>query len=255
MSTILAPFHGLYKPAAVAAGGPGGVATDLQLWIDASQETGFSNGDQVTTAQDWSGNNRDATGVVDNVLKPSYRATDGPNSLPAFRLQNEITDEGGYFSLPNFLSGSAGQHFCVVKLDADPQSADSHAGPPLGNWGTASSVSLYPNNPDNIIYSSWGNTVRRATVDPTPSMANWHVYEERSAANDWSNWLNGSMLFQTFTNTVAWGTNPRIGSHSVGGVSTLFGMIAEVIFYNRILTGGEITAIYSYLNTKYSFSL
>lgn len=238
----------------VSGGNPLGI-TDLQLWIDASQETGFSNGDEVTTAQDWSGNNRDATGAILNVLLPSYRATDGPNSLPAFRLVDEVTDEGGYFTLPNFLAGSAGHHFSVVKLDADPQALDSHAGPPLGNWGTATAESLYPNNPDNIIYSSWGRTTRIPTVDPTPSLANWHVYEERTAANDWSNWLNGVMLFQTLTNTVAWGTGPRIGSHSVGGITTLFGMIAEVIFYNRALTSGEIQIIYDYLEEKYLITL
>lgn len=249
MSMLVNPF--LF---AVAGNDPLGIS-DLQLWIDASQETGFSNGDEVSTAQDWSGNNRDATGAIFSVLLPTYRATDGPNSLPAFRCVDETTDEGGYFTLPNFLSGSAGHHFAVVKLDGDPQALDSHAGPPLGDWGTASSASLYPNNPDNIIYSSWGSTIRRATVDPTPSLANWHVYEERTALNDWSNWLNGVMLFQELTNTVAWGTGPKIGRHSVGGVTTMFGMIAEVIFYNRALTGGEITTIYTYLNDKYGFSL
>ena len=241
-------------PAAAGVVGPGGV-TGVQLWIDASQETGFSNGDEVSTAQDWSGNGRHATGVVFNVLKPTYRATDGPNSMPAFRIMNEVNDQGGYFTLPNFLSGAAGHHLSVVKLDGDPQALDSHAGPPLGDWGSASSTSLYPNNPDNIIYSSWGRTTRIATVDPTPSLANWHVYEERSAAGHWSNWLNGVMLFQTSTNTVAWGTAPKIGHHSVGGISTLFGMIAETVFFNRILDSGDLAAIYAEWNDKYAFSL
>lgn len=239
----------------VVGGDPSGIP-DLQLWIDASQETGFSNGDQVTTAQDFSGNNRNATGVINNILLPTYRATDGPGGLPAFRIMLETTDEGGYFTLPNFLSGTAGHHFSVVKLDGDPQAFDSHAGPPLGDWGTASSTSLYPNNPDNIIYSSWGTTIRRATADPVVSLANWHVYEERTAANNWSNWLNGIQLIPPVSpNTVAWGTSPKIGHHSVGGIATLFGMIAEVIFYNRALTSGEIQTVYDYLNDKYAFSL
>jgi hypothetical protein len=227
--------------------------SDLQLWIDASQETGFSNGDEVTTAQDWSGNNRDATGLVNSVLLPTYRATDGPNSLPAFRCQNISTLQGGSFTLPNFLSGSAGHHFTVVKLDIEPI-LDARSGPPLGDWGTASSPGVYANSSDGIIYSQWGSTIRRATANP-PALTNWHVYEERTAANDWSNWFDGTMLFQTFTNTVAWGVGPEIGRCNLGGVQTLYGMIAEVIFYNRVLTGGEVTAVYDYLNTKYAFSL
>lgn len=232
--------------------GPSGIS-DLQLWIDADQETGFSNGDQVSTAQDWSGNNRDATGAIDNTLLPTYRATDGPNSLPAFRCQNNVGTQGGYFTLPNFLSGSAGHHFAVVKLDVEVPTT-SRAGPPLGDWGTASNVSVYPNT-DGVIRSTWGSTVRHITVDPSDSLIVWHVYEERTDSNDWSNWLNGVMLDQKLTNTVAWGTGPKIGRHTLGGTATLYGMIAEIIFYNRALTSGEITTIYTYLNNKYGFSL
>lgn len=240
-------------PAAVG-GGPGGV-TGVQLWIDASQETGFSNGDEVSIAQDWSGNNRDATGVVNNILLPTYRASDGPNGTPAFRCQNNATTQGGAFNLPDFLTGSAGQHFSVVKLDIIPPN-DPRAGPPLGDWGTAPQENLYPNDGDGIIYSKFGSTVRHGTgVPPAGVLTSWHVYEERSAANDWSNWFNGVMLFQTFTNTVAWGGAPKMGRGTVGGTSTLYGMIAEVIFYNRILTGGEVADIYDYLETKYLITL
>lgn len=35
--------------------------TGLQMWFDITQETGYANDDAVTTWQDWSGNNRDAT--------------------------------------------------------------------------------------------------------------------------------------------------------------------------------------------------
>lgn len=250
MSMLVNPFW-----LAAGADDPLGIP-DLQLWIDASQETGFSNGDQVSTAQDWSGNNRDATGVVNNILLPTYRASDGPNGTPAFRCQNNATTQGGAFDLPaGFLSGTAGHHFSVVKLDVIPPN-DPRAGPPLGDWGTAPQENLYPNDGDGIIYSKFGSTVRHGTgVPPAGVLTSWHVYEERSAANDWSNWFNGVMLFQTFTNTVAWGGAPKMGRGTVGGTSILYGMIAEVIFYNRALTSGEITSTYSYLNDKYAFSL
>lgn len=251
MSTVL-------HQALIASYGSGGSSPDelgdLQLWIDASQETGFSNGDEVSTAQDWSGNNRDATGAINNVLKPTYRATDGPNGLPAFRCQNNDTTEGGYFTLPDFLSGTAGHHFTILKLDIEPDT-NSRSGPPLGDWGSATTTEFYGFPADGKIYSAWGSDTWRGTVDPAVALTNWHVYEERTAAGAWSNWIDAVQQFTTATNTVGWGAAPKIGHHGISGISTLYGMIAEVIFYNRTLTGDEILEVYAYLNDKYAFSL
>jgi len=255
MSIVLPAYQGCFKPvAAVGGSGPGGV-TGLEFWLDASQETGFSNGDEVSTAQDWSGNNRDATGVVSAVLKPTYRATDGPSGLPAFRMQSNATEQGGYFTLPDFLNGfTAGHHFTVVKLDIEPDS-NSRAGPPLGDWGTSTLPEFYTLPSGGKIWSEWGSTVRHETVNPTADLTLWHVYEERSASGVWSNWIDGAMQFSTGTNTVSWGTAPKIGRHGIGGITTLFGMIAEVLFYDRVLDSSEIQAIYDYLETKYAITL
>lgn len=248
-SVIRVPY-----PAAAGGTGPGGFIEGLQLWIDADQETGFSDGDQVTTAQDWSGNGRHATGVVDDTLKPTYRATDGPDGLPAFRLQSNATEQGGYFTLPDFLSGSAGHAFAIVKLDIIPDS-NSRAGPPLGDWGTANLPEFYTLPSGGKIWSEFGSTVRHETVDPIATLTNWHVLEHRTAVGAWSLWIDGVEEFSTGTNAVAWGNAPKIGRHGIGGITTLFGMIAESFFYNRTLDAGEIAGRYAYLNDKYAFSL
>lgn len=229
---------------------------DLQLWLDATQETGFSNGDEVFTAQDWSGNNRDATGVIGNVLRPTYRATDGPNSLPAFRLQNDATQEGGGFDLPNFLTSyTEGHHFTVVKCDLDPNSINSRSGPVLGDWGTALLGEFFGFPADGKIYSFFGSNTRHTTVDPAAALNVWGVYEERSAANAWSNWWNGVQLDAKVVNTVAWGTTPKIGYRITSGTATLYGMFQQSLFFSRVLNAGEITTVYDYIEGVTTISL
>lgn len=208
----------------------------------------------MNTAQDWSGNNRDVTGVVGNTLKPTYRSTDGPNSQPAFRLFSNATTEGGYFTVPDFLTSyTAGHYLAVVKLDIEP-SIISRCAPPLGDWGSDTTGDLYHFPTDNKIYDAWGSTVRKASSSVSPTLTNWLVYEVRSASGAWSNHFDGVQLFSTGTNTVGWSTVPKVGATTTNA-NRLWGMIAEIVFYNRVLNGGEITTIYDYFETKYGITL
>lgn len=235
------------------AGGPGGLS-DFQLWYDAAQETGFSNGDEMSTVQDWSGNNRDGTGVVDNVLKPTYRSSDGPNSNPCFRLMSNTTSQGGHFTVPDFLTGfTAGHYFAVVKLDIDP-AIISKCAPPLGDWGSNTTGDLYPFPTDNKIYDAWGSNARKTTVDPSQDLKVWHVYEVRSASGAWSNYIDGSQLFTTGTNTVGWSTVPKVGGTQTNS-NRLFGMIKEILFYSSVKSGADLTTIYDYLETENGITL
>jgi hypothetical protein len=236
----------------VTGGGPDDIP-DIEWWMDASQETGFSNGDEMSTVQDWSGNARHGTGEINNVKKPTYRATDGPNSLPAIRFQNNATFEGGNFLLPNFLTAfTVGHAFAVVKLDIEP-GITSRAGPIFGDWGTGAGE-VYPSVADNIIRNSFGSNATKTTGDPA-ALTNWHVYEVRSGSGHWSDYHNRTQLFTTATNTVAWGTAPRLGQRRQIGTSTLYGMMAEVLFYSRILDTDEVDTIYEAWNDKYGFAL
>lgn len=255
----------IVNPFAFGAGG-GGVSdsgpeliANLELWLNANSIMGFSDGDQITTWEDDSGNNRDATAVQLISWKPKYRSTAGPNSKPAVQLGTDNPEEGGYFTLADFLTGfTAGHVFVVVKTDVDPSTAVDRAGPPTQFGSQNSNADLYPFHSDGDVYDSFGSTVRKSTGDRDTSLATWHLYEARTASGAWSLRINGATsgndFFSTVTNTVGWKTAPRIGSHSLSDTH-LCGHIAEVIFYSRVLDETETGDIYDYLETKYGITL
>lgn len=242
----------------VAGDGPLGVP-GLQLWYDAPQETGFSNDEEMDTVTDFSGNGRHGTGVIGNVLKPKWMATGGPNSMPVFRMADIGSLEGGRFDVPDFLTSyTAGHAFVVVKLDQEPD-VNSRAGPCLGDWGSSALGEFYGLPSGSANFDGFGSTTRHATGAQDTARTNWLVYENRTASAAWSRRINGATaandLFSTGTNTVGWSTIPKVGGRSIGGVTQLYGLIAEVVFFSRVLDAGEITTIYSYFNDKYGFSL
>lgn len=229
--------------------------TNLELWLKAdSLAVGDSN--QISTWVDSSGNGRDATGVIGSALtKPKLRSTLGPNSMPTVEMAITNSTSGPWFTLPNFLTGfSAGHIFAVVQINFDPPSSvNARCGPPFGDFGSAGDE-YFPFFSDSKIYDAFGSTVRKTTVNPTPSLTSWRLYESRSASAAWSNHLDGTQLFTTATNTVGWSTTPFIG-HSTTSNKVLDGYISEIILYSRVLSGGEITTIKAYITAKYLLTL
>lgn len=233
----------LVNPFAFGGGGgtPPGPETiaDLEFWADASQESGFSNGDQMNAVQDWSGNNRDGTGVARGGIKPTFRTTDGPTAGAAFRFGQNSAD-GGHFSLPDFLTGfSAGHGFAVIKWD----SATGESSPPFSTWGSAGD-GYYIFEPNDHIYDPFATSVRKDDITPNTAINLWHLYECRSAAGAWSLWQNGVQLHSTGTNTVAFSSAPLIGG-TAG--RPCIGLSRTMFFYSRILNAGEITSIYDWV--------
>lgn len=259
MSFLVNPF---IEQAVSFGPGPSSLA-NLELWLDAFQITGLANGAQISTWSDSSGNNRNATGLVGTgTTKPKYRSSLGPNSRPTVEMAAATDTTGPWFSLPNFLTGfTAGDMFAVVILNADPPSTlAQRCSPAFGDFGSAGDE-YFPNHhlgggTAGVIFDAFGSTVRKQTVNPTPSLAFWRVYESRSASGAWSNHLDGVQLFSTATNTVGWSTAPFIG-HSSTNNKHLNGYISEIIFFSRVLndTTERKAVIHAYLNTKYGFSL
>jgi hypothetical protein len=182
---------------------------------------------------------------------PKFKQTAGPNSYPAIRMVASAL--GGWFALPNFLTGyPAGDFFAVVELDADPPAGTAEA-PPHGDWGTAGDA-YYPWSNNGNIYDDFGTNTRKDNI-AVASLAQWRVYEARTAPGAWSNHLDGTQLHTTASNTVAWSTAPFIGHTATNG-KYLHGLIAEVIFYSSVLSNTDRwNTIHTYLNNKYAFSL
>lgn len=256
MSFIINPYR-----FAVAGGGgpqPSDVA-NLELWLKADAITGLSDGAQITTNwPDSSGNSRNATAVAGGTgNKPTWQATAGPNSMPAVKPKGAgSTDDAGWFTLPNFMTGfTAGDIFVVMQKITKSSAVPSRCGPPLGDWGSTTD-DYFCFQGDSKIYDGTGSSLRKTTVDPGDITTNAFVYEVRTASGAWSNYKNGTQLFTTATNTVAFGSAPFVG-HTTTNAKLYDGFISEIIFYSRVLddTTERKAVIHAYLNTKYGFSL
>lgn len=244
-------------------GDPGGTLptsiSNLQLWLKANNTQFNGVADDTEISGDWndsSGNSRNVTAVAAGIPStfPKFKQTGGPNSYPAIRMVTAVGSRpGGWFTVPNFLTGyTSGNIFCVVKLDADPPSSTNANAPPHGDWGTAGD-DYYPFTNDGNIYDGFGSNARKNSI-AAGSLAQWRVYECRTASGAWSNHLDGTQLHSTGSNTVAFGTAAFIG-HTAINSKYLEGLIAEIIFYSVVLSSGDRFSLHGYLNSKYGFSL
>lgn len=243
------------SPSAPSFGDGPDTITDLELWLDAFQIVGLSNDQEITTWEDESGNNRDATGVLITDFKPRYRTTDGPSSMPAVRLVSGAEgDKGGYFTLPNFLTSfTAGHGFAVVKMD----SGNDNSTPAMSDFGTGTNFANFYAFSDNRIFNDFGSTVHQEVPNGytgTHPVTVWHIFEVRATASAWSARIDGDQVHFTGTNTVAWSTTPFIGHRALdNGFSR--GLVAEVFMYSRILNGTEYTTIKDYILAKYNITM
>lgn len=230
----------------------------LQLWLKANntQFAAFTDGQQISgTWNDSSGNSRNGTAVQagSTPTYPKFLQTSGPNSYPAIRMVQSGTILGGWFTLPNFLTGyTAGDYFAVVKMDASPTANDGAT--PLGDWCSGTDDSYMTYTGDGKLYDQWGTTARKDAITIT-GLNSWFVYEARTASAAWSCLKNGTSLFSTGTNTVGFGSAPKV-ARVTGGSKWLEGMIAEIIFYNSVISSSDrFNTVHTYLNNKYAFSL
>lgn len=243
------PGNGIVGPRPIGGCGtpPSGIS-GLQLWLDATA-LALSDGDQVSTWADCSGNSNDATGVTVST-KPIYKATLGPSSKPTVLMVDDSgTPVGGYFSLPNAFGSlpSANIYAVVQKTVANDNSA-----PPFADFGSdTSSGDLYAFS-DARIFSAFGSTARKDCGNGyTANITTWCLAEARSASGAWSFWLNGTQIFSTGTNTVGWSSAPFIGHRSAGNAN-MRGYISEVGLYTSL---DNYTNFKSYINTKWGITL
>lgn len=210
------------------------------LWVRASDLTG-SDGDQITTWTDQSGNTNNLTGA--GSAKPLLRTTAGPTGGKAVEFQGT-----GYFSLSNIMSAAAaGEVFVVIKRDADNNG--------LWAWGSDA------NNSDEahytfggVVYESFGKATNdRSNFTPTPTVTNWNVYNVWSASNDWAAYINGRSGITDATNTVTWTSTPRVGLGRKNSADDIFfdGYMAELIVFRSKLSGTDRDAVHAYLYSTY----
>lgn len=198
------------------------------LWtrLKAHDIVGLSDNDAVTTWEDSSTNNKDGTGAGG----PTWQ-TNELNGKAIVRFDG-VDDR---FTLPDASALTASTVFLVVKLVADPPTSGKTG---LWDFGSAAGSGQSTHFPwtDGVIYDEWGTTARKSTVNPTPALTSWRLYEVISAASNWRSFLDGTSLFTTATNTVGFSTTPRLGSSF--DASTTYWLdadVAEFIVYDSAL--------------------
>lgn len=195
--------------------------------FDAEKQTGLTDGQEITTVTDTSGNNRNAG--TDTGYKPLYQVIAGK---PTFRFGQGSTAK--YIKLGNLSALTEGELFVVGKIDVDPP-ATGQSG--LYTFGTSPNSSLVPASAGDggLIYDSFGTTARKNAIAKPSSMAVLHIYSVYSKASDWANFLNGVQLYQTNTNTVGFASACYFGN-SGSGIFTIGNYRLITLFPTKLTT-------------------
>jgi hypothetical protein len=156
----------------------------------------------------------------------------------------------GYSVSTSILNGaSAASYIAVYYKDLDPPSATE--GAIVDGFGSTGSATHHPFS-DGIIYDGFGTTARKTVGNPTPSLASPRIYCVRSATNDFTAHLDGTLLFSTATNTV--GINGTgVGSRYIGRNTSveLAGKIGELVIFNAALSSTDREKMEGYLAWKW----
>lgn len=197
-------------------GGGGGFSdpTDisgLMLWLKADAIVGLSDGDPVSTWEDSSTANNDFAQST-ALQKPTYQ-TNELNSLPIVRF------DGGNDSLVSgSITGLTDYTVFIVAKDASASNM----------WV------LEMGNTNNSIITNYSNAGQYGHYSPESPIG-----------------ANSTTLFKIVSTSIgSTATGAWILGASTGG-QYYGGDIAEVICYDSDLSGGDITNVTSYLETKY----
>lgn len=224
----------------------------MQLWFDASQITGLSDGDSVTTWPDLSGNSYDA--VCGNATKPLYK-TNIINSLPIIRFNRaniQYFDIAGAVGVLRNTTG--GTMFCVYQ-----ETLINNIQYPFSfSSNTATSVRLGFRISDNLI-SMAGRTLDEDTMINTVGVVNT-AFKVNTVIADCT---NGILTHYMNQQRIGYSTLLTKGSFSdtdsvavqigaLGGTAVFGGDIAEILVFNRALSAIERAIIEQYLCVKYN---
>ena len=218
----------------VAGGTPMPTGPELVLWLDAS--VGLCGDVARWPSRVAASNSTVAAFQETSSLRPCL--TNGPDGQPLVRFDGA----NDYLALPNVLTNaSEGEIFAVVKASL----ANGTGG--LWHWGASPENSYYPFNLE--VYEDFGSTQRKSLGIPPPPLDQFHVYNVAARESRWVTWLDGQALLLTTSNAVGFSGSPALGK----SINAYFGGdVAELLAYNRVLSGLERDAVTQYLGGRHS---
>jgi hypothetical protein len=254
-------FHGLFGQA-LPFPGPGGVAiaspiptSGLLVWWDTSYGNNCSgvactNGASQNSWADESGNGNTGT-LTPAVTSPCVASvfnTNQINGLPAITfIGNNTVGSETCFSVGNNGTGlnnkTATTMFAVAKLTST-SAINTLAGGTNGSFDWRANTSKMQEGLKSCV-SSLGTSTSAVNTS-------WHqlnvTYNATTIAFRTDRAADGSASASA-TITANWLV---LGANFCGGgIEAYNGQLAEYILYNRVLSGGEITTVETYLNGKY----
>lgn len=254
---------GIFGPAALNSGGlaPNQIS-NLALWLDASQLSGLSDGDPVSSWTDQSGNNYHAAQATLG-KQPEFK-TNLVNGKPALRfdgVDDRLSFSGSALGMATDVSGFSVvmvMHTNTLGSSARPfylaQGFDNYTRINIGVEADQRMTLLAR----RVDYGSSQEVASATNIWPT---SGFHLYTTNvDFANTSANlWLNGANVGTTTSLLTAGntsGTNSAsgyIGATISGGY--LAGDLAEMIAYPRAITTDEREQLELYLANKYGITL
>jgi hypothetical protein len=226
---------------------PGGVSSNLKLWLKAGTGAG-TVGSNSSLWQDQSGNGNNAAQATTSA-QPVVTANQ-INFNPAL-VFNGSTDYMDIASNLGLASTNECAVYCVLKQ------AGSGVQVFFGSQnGTANDLQLYttPGSPTTVDY--WGTgTLMTGTTSLAAGTAYISGHEKAgTGTNQATIYINGN-VDKTGTITQSLGAgNRRVGASYASGLSfETAGDIAELVVYNSPLTTAQRSQLQSYLSFKYGF--
>lgn len=209
-------------------------------------------GGSIYQVNDQSGNGNHATQTSAS-LRPTWRASDGPNSKPCA----EFDGTSDFLYVPNVLSAlTAGEIFIVIKVDSDTNADTTKTG--IWRFGTDSQRDHHRWTSDSKIYQGFGSTARKdtGTSPAAPALASWHLYNVVSTDDEFTTRVNGTQNFTTGTNEVGFSTVPIIGAgEQAASYVYLSGKIARVFMFNKKLSTAELAYVKAGIRSLYGLTI
>lgn len=235
---------------------PSFVPTDLTgliMWLDANDTSTLfdatSGGSTVTTNdtavarwQDKSTSAKHFKQATLNNRPKLFTSSQNGKNIIRFDGTNDTMVMDADFSGQTEVS-----YFIALKKVLDPPTTASKTGHPMEFLWAANTQHHYPWT-DGVIYDGTLTNSRKTTVNPTPSLANFHLYNVEAKSGLWTSRINKTQIFTTTSNTIA-----ILGRNIGGGASVFYydGDIGEFIAYSSILSSADRSKVEDYLYTKW----
>ena len=211
----------------------------LRLWLSSDALTENA----VSTWIDLSGSGNHATQTTASAQPLVVKGA--ANGLPVVRFNgsSSLVLPTGMLDYPGLNGEFAGEVLTVHRTIRDPNQVVPSGFHMLGSDGHG----LYTQT-NGVVTDSFGSTVPRVFDPLEYSLDQFHLYDAVSSTNYWAARISGFDVFHTSTNAVAFEHHPQLG---VSRDANFRGDIAEILIYDRELTGAERAAVQLYLTMKY----